>query len=319
MIPVLICSVISDAKDIPGSKDHPMVSRYQDSSIVGYDLQKYGELVLPLGKALLKDTVQYDKKERVEGKLTRILYLAPAERSTFEIYKNYEIELEKEGFKKQFSCSGNDECGGLFHQAIWSPERALKNSRDLSNVFSIPNDQRLMVAKLSREEGDIYLVLYLALNAQSEPQWASKKVTMLLEVLETTKMDENMVKVDADAMSKEIQATGHVALYGIHFDVDKADIKPESEPALDEIAKLLNNDPTLTLYVVGHTDNTGTLQHNKNLSQKRAQSVVDFLVKEKHIGSKRLQGFGVGPLAPIASNDNEEGRAKNRRVELIKQ
>ncbi|MBD3789868.1 MAG: DUF4892 domain-containing protein [Campylobacterales bacterium] len=319
MIVVLIYATMGYAKDIPGSKDHPMISRYQDSTIVGYDHQKYGELVLPLGKAVLKDKVQYDKEERVEGRLTRILYLAPTERSTLEIYKNYENEFQKAGFEKRFSCFGDDECGRLFHQVIWSSQRALKNSRDLPNVFSIPNDQRLMVAKLSRDEGDIYVIVYIALNAQSEPQWASKKVTILIEVLETAKMDENMVTVDAEAMSKEIQVSGHIALYGIYFDVDKADIKPESKPVLDEIAKLLDNDPSLTLYVVGHTDNTGTLQHNQNLSQKRAQSVVNFLIKEEHIDSKRLKGFGVGPLAPVASNDTEDGKAKNRRVELIKQ
>jgi OmpA-OmpF porin, OOP family len=307
------------AKDIPASKDHPMIKRYKDSEIKGYDVQKYGELTLPLGKAVLKESVAYDKEKRVEGTLTRLLYLVPAERSTLEIYKNYEEELKKADFTILYECRGDDECGKLFHQAIWSQERALHNTKDLEMVFNSPEDQRVMVAKQTSDRGDVYALLYIARNASSVPEWASKRVTVLLEVLETAKMDNNMVKVDADKMSKEIDVSGHIALYGIYFDVDKSDIKPESAPLLSEIAKLLKHNPSLSLYVVGHTDNTGTFEHNQNLSRKRAESVVKFLIQNEHIDAKRLKGYGVGPLAPIATNDTEEGKAKNRRVELIKQ
>ncbi|MEJ2438009.1 MAG: DUF4892 domain-containing protein [Sulfurovaceae bacterium] len=253
-------------------------------------------MMLPLGKAVLKESVAYDKEKRVEGTLTRLLYLVPAERSTLEIYKNYEEELKKADFTILYECRGDDECGKLFHQAIWSQERAQTSDR-----------------------GDVYALLYIARNASSVPEWASKRVTVLLEVLETAKMDNNMVKVDADKMSKEIDVSGHIALYGIYFDVDKSDIKSESAPLLSEIAKLLKHNPSLSLYVVGHTDNTGTFEHNQNLSRERAESVVKFLIQKEHIDAKRLKGYGVGPLAPIATNDTEEGKAKNRRVELIKQ
>ncbi len=305
-------------KDIPQSKDHPMVSRYSGALITGYDFQEYGELMLPLGKAVLKKEVEYLKSQRIEGKLTRILYLAPQNRSTLEVYKNYEIELKKAGFEVLFSCAGENDCGTLLHQTIWSSQKALKNSRELSMVFAIPSDQRLLVAKLNRPEGDVYVSLYIAANDQSEPKWASKRITVLLEVLETVPMQEGMVKVDAEAMSKEISTAGHIALYGIYFDVDKADIKPQSKPVLDEIAKLINSDSTLSLYIVGHTDSTGTLQHNMDLSQKRARSVVRSLTSNYNINPKRLDGYGVGPLSPVASNDTDEGKSKNRRVELIK-
>lgn len=310
--------VAAHEKDIPGSQDHPMISKYSGAVIAGYDFQEYGELVLPLGKAVLKKEVEYLKSQKIEGKLTRILYLAPQKRSTLEVYKNYEIELKKAGFEVLFACAGENDCGTLFHQAVWSAQRALKNSRELSMVFAMPSEQRLLVAKLSRPEGDVYVSLYIAVNGQSEPKWAAKRVTALLEVVETIPMEEGMVKVDAEAMSKEINAVGHIALYGIYFDVDKADIKPQSKPVLDEIAKLLHSDPALSLYIVGHTDNTGTFQHNMNLSQKRAQSVVKSLASDYNINTKRLAGHGVGPLSPVATNDTAEGKAKNRRVELIK-
>ena len=127
------------------------------------------------------------------------------------------------------------------------------------------------------------------------------------------------VTVDAAGMANDIRATGKVALYGIYFDVDKAEVKPESEPALKEIATLLGDDPKLRIYVVGHTDSTGAFDHNVTLSQLRAEAVAKRLVAGFGIAPDRLKPFGVGAVAPVASNDTDEGKARNRRVELVKQ
>jgi len=118
-------------------------------------------------------------------------------------------------------------------------------------------------------------------------------------------------------MASDITAAGHVAVYGIYFDTDKAEIKPESAAALTEIAKLLNANAALTVLIVGHTDSAGTLEHNMQLSQARAASVVTALVAKHGIAASRLKAMGVGPAAPLASNRTEEGRAKNRRVDLV--
>ena len=96
-------------------------------------------------------------------------------------------------------------------------------------------------------------------------------------------------------------------------------LKPESDAAVAEIAKMLQADPALKVYVVGHTDNVASLDLNMKLSQARADSVVQALVAKHGIAAARLTGRGVGPLCPVASNDAEDGRAKNRRVELVKQ
>lgn len=127
------------------------------------------------------------------------------------------------------------------------------------------------------------------------------------------------IQADAAAMGGDLAATGHVAVYGIYFDTGKAEVKPESKPALAEIAKLLGATPALNLKVVGHTDMTGGLETNLKLSQARAEAVVQALVGQHGIAASRLKGHGVGPLAPVASNDTEEGKAKNRRVELVKE
>jgi len=130
-------------------------------------------------------------------------------------------------------------------------------------------------------------------------------------------MVQDMVVVSSDEMSKAIAATGRVALYGILFDFNKADLKPESKPALAEIAKLLTQEPGLKLHVVGHTDNVGGFEFNLGLSKRRADAVVAALTREYGIAASRLTPNGVASLAPVAVNTTEEGRAKNRRVELV--
>ena len=127
------------------------------------------------------------------------------------------------------------------------------------------------------------------------------------------------IAANAEAFSGDIKTTGHAAVYGIYFDTGKWQIKPGSEGALAEIAKLMKADPALALNVVGHTDNVGAVEPNMKLSQARAEAVVQALSGKYGISSSRLRPYGVGPLAPVASNDSEEGRGKNRRVELVKQ
>ena len=125
------------------------------------------------------------------------------------------------------------------------------------------------------------------------------------------------VTIDAAAMASSIADTGSVAIYGINFDTAKSDIKPESEPAIDEIAKLLTSNPALKVFIVGHTDMVGDAVANVRLSQARAQSVINELVTKHAIAAARLLAFGNGPYAPVATNKTDEGRARNRRVELV--
>jgi OOP family OmpA-OmpF porin len=139
-----------------------------------------------------------------------------------------------------------------------------------------------------------------------------------LDILEEQQMKQDIV-ADAASMARDIATSGKVALYGIYFDTGKTDIKPESEPAIKEIANLLQQNAALRLYVVGHTDNVGTLDANMDLSKRRAESVIAYLVANYKADSGRLKGYGVGPLAPVASNKTDEGKAKNRRVELVEQ
>jgi len=139
-----------------------------------------------------------------------------------------------------------------------------------------------------------------------------------LYIVEKGEMTQEVV-ADAAALGDDLKSTGHAAVYGILFDTGKADIKPESAQAIGEIAKLLKADAGLKLHVVGHTDSVGGVDANLKLSQARAEAVLAALVKDHGIAAGRLRSFGNGPFAPVASNDAEDGRARNRRVELVRQ
>jgi OmpA-OmpF porin, OOP family len=145
-----------------------------------------------------------------------------------------------------------------------------------------------------------------------------KGETYGLSIVEEKSMQQEVV-ADAKSLISDIRATGHASIYGIYFDFDKAVIKQESEAALKEIAKLLQQNETLNLYVVGHTDNVGTIDYNMKLSKARADAVLTELVTKYKISPERLKANGVGSLAPVASNKTDDGRAMNRRVELVEQ
>jgi outer membrane protein OmpA-like peptidoglycan-associated protein len=144
----------------------------------------------------------------------------------------------------------------------------------------------------------------------------SGKITETIVI--ETQLTQDVV-ANAAALSGGLSSNGHAVVNGILFDTGKAEVKPESAPALVEVAKLLKQDPKLKLYVVGHTDNVGVLAANMDLSKRRAAAVVQLLITQYAVTAERLQAYGDGPYAPIASNDTEDGRTVNRRVELVKQ
>ncbi len=168
-------------------------------------------------------------------------------------------------------------------------------------------DQRYTTLKISKDGKDIW--------TQVDTAWGGG---YMLAIVEKQAMVQQVV-ASAEVFRSGLQAAGHVEVPGIFFDTGKSELKPESAAAVAEIAKLLKADAALKVYVVGHTDNVASLDLNVKLSQARAESVMRMLVSEHGIAAARLVARGAGPLAPVASNDNEEGRARNRRVELVKQ
>lgn len=300
------------APDVPGGKDHPLVGRYEGSRLTAYDQQDYAS------KAMLSSTLTREANYRLtpantsirEGRLTHIAYQAPAGRSSLEVFRNQTARLTDEGFQTLFTCEEttcvDDPKQARYMSLTWSD----------SGEHKIGADRKIRYALLERRLGDALTTVSIRTAEHGAPNTGPRSVIVVVEAksMETGKI----VVVEASAMQAAIAGTGRIALYGILFDTDKADIRPESKPTLDEVAKLLRANPSLALVVTGHSDAQGDFDYNVGLSQRRAAAVVATLVKSHGISASRLTAFGAGMAAPVASNDDEAGRSRNRRVELVK-
>lgn len=253
----------------------------------------------------------------MEGKFTRIYYIVKGETTLTEVYANYKTALKKGGFKTLAEginpTSGvSKEVGGRgFLGTFYSKNPFPPSARIQINKGSATSAGACYIAaQLEKPGSNIYVVV-------GGSQYTTTEKVFMVDIIEQTIMEDDLIKVNADEMLRGLKNAGKIALYGIFFDFDQAVVKPESKSTLDEISQLLIKNPALNLYVVGHTDMKGALEYNLTLSKNRAEAVVEELVKKYNISQSRLSGQGVGPLAPVATNENAEGLKLNRRVELI--
>jgi outer membrane protein OmpA-like peptidoglycan-associated protein len=311
-VPALLLLVLTTprarAADVPGSKDPAYVSRYEGSEIVGYRKSAHDQYFLTL-----KPTKGFvggktpDRGETIEGEYTGVAYTAPAGRSSSEVLRNYEDALKNAGFSILYRCMNS--CGPFFAKQQTDDGRS--PVKDVWQFWD-ERDTGYLAAKLDRPAGVVHVAVLVSVNGKdrTRPQ-------ALVEVVESKAMEGGKVTIDASSLKATLDREGRVALYGIYFDTGQAIVKPESKPQLDEIAKLLSNQPNLKVLVVGHTDSQGPLPMNEDLSRRRAQAVIDTLVRTYRVDVSRLTGIGVGMAAPVASNATEGGRARNRRVEIV--
>jgi OmpA-OmpF porin, OOP family len=330
--------------DVRGAKDHPLLKRYAGSIIVNYEQKAFDELALPLSR--LQQTPQRDERNnrvfvaektlQLEGAYTRLLYLVPEGRSPLEVLRNYQEELRAGGGEILYECK-NQECGGKLAgnehggndqsliMVLYPRRRVTEPHASLGHCVTATSgdlaEQRYTVGRLTRDgrEAAVAVLTYTHPGyVNVECSTFTGRILALVLILERTAREQRMVTLKAEEMQSAIAATGRVALYGIYFDTDKTEISPESRPALEQIARLLKENSGLKVLIVGHTDNVGAFDYNLDLSRRRAEAVVSALKTAYGIDGARMRPAGVGMLAPIAPNDAEEGRAKNRRVELVK-
>ena len=311
-------SELPDGTDIPASADHSLVKRFDGSSIRFYEKKAYDEHVIALGSAL----EDKPKTTVVEGAITTIIYVMPKDVSPLEALRAYQAELEKLGevevmftglnadARQELDTGNNQFVGAIYGEVpgaskwmYWNPE------------------YRYAAFKVKRSVGDLYMTVYAGFNDDTSGANGYtvplERVGVRIDIIEPKAMAERMVTVTSEAMSSAIRKQGSVSLYGILFDTNKADLKPESVASLVEIGKLMASDAKLNLLVVGHTDTVGAFEPNRDLSQRRAKAVVAALSAQHGVAATRLSSFGASFSAPVASNADEAGRAKNRRVELV--
>lgn len=318
------------AADAKGAKDHPMLKRITGSEIIWARVSKFDELTVPLeriewdGSAeKFKDT----KQVKAEGAHTTLYYKLPGETTTLEAVRQYEADLKPSGFAAQFTAE-NDKLDDGYNRFVSQAFPTVKGTPGLEYLHEFNHgEQRYMALKGTGKAGNvIYVTLYAfvlqdvstGFDAIKEAHGLEKGQTIVrVDVLETKAMDARMAVVKAAEITQSIAQTGRIAIYGVHFDTDKADLRPESADSLAEMAAAIKDNAGRKFLIVGHTDNAGDFAHNQALSQKRAAAVTAALTGRFGVPAASIIPVGVGMAAPVAANTDDAGRAKNRRVEIV--
>jgi outer membrane protein OmpA-like peptidoglycan-associated protein len=279
----------------PPLTDHALISSYEGSVMRRKDVREFDEYSAFTG---MDDSGKEPTSLALEGKVTKMIYKAPENRSTLEVFRNYESAMAQFGAEVLYSCNQDKlECVARY---------AGPTLQKVSDIHSISNlEGRYLLAKVEQDDYTAYIAI------------AVGRASNTIHVVEVKKMDLGMVSLDAAVLGKGLDARGYVIVEGIYFDTDKATLQTQSSVALEEMAKLLASRPDLNVYIVGHTDSQGSFAHNQALSLDRAAAVVDALAADHGINRARMEGHGVGPLAPQGNNNNDSGRAKNRRVVMV--
>lgn len=316
--------------DVQGSADHPLISRFAGSLLVGYGQQEWAATEFPGTNGMSKtERHKFADPLQLEGRITRLFYLGPIGKTPLEIFRNQQQALVAAGFKPRFLCELKP-CADTYFaldtsargkSMSWAKGAliGIKGNNFKGARWGLPmalgtDEARILAGTLSRGGIEVQILLY---TSEAENEYTDRAASYI-EIVEPKAMPTGQVKVDAKAMAQGLQAEGRIALYGILFDTGKAELKPESNPQLEQMVAVLKAQPAAKVFIVGHTDNTGNIESNIKLSQSRAQSVVAALT-QRGIAAARLQAHGNANFAPLASNASEDGRAKNRRVEMVLQ
>lgn len=282
-------------------QDHPMMARYPGARLYESRTVEYDRVSLPL--AAVNSDGDAAESLNLTGDITRHTYQIESV-STLKVFQNYLEAIDKLGFELEYTCELS-ECGGETASAALGAHLAVTNS--VSNYYRNPH---YFVASRQIEQGRVVVGLFVG--------GFKGGVELQQVVIEETGTENNLIEVDADQLYQEIERSGKALVYGIYFDTDSAAVKENSAEALKAISELMTAHPELELYVVGHTDDTGESDYNLSLSGRRAASVVEVLTAQYSVDGGRLAPAGVGPYAPVAGNESEEGKRRNRRVELVR-
>ena len=306
------------AVELPGAKDSPAISRYAGSVLENAASESFSAVRVPAGPGHFgKDgKLVFDKFVPVEGKVNAYFYVGPKQRTALEVFRNYQAALTQGGFATMYSCEMRACDDAMIREPFPAEVARTRKWADGRGdpSGSISRDIRFVSAKATRNGAEVYVMVFVA---EAGSQWQAPATVVI--VAEPAAMETGKVTVSSAQLQKGLAEEGRIALYGIYFDTGRAELKPESKAQLDEMARLLTNDRALKVAIVGHTDTQGGVDANLALSQRRAEAVVAALVSTYHVDAARLKARGVASFSPVATNRNEAGRAKNRRVELVEQ
>jgi OmpA-OmpF porin, OOP family len=310
---------------VPGPP-HSLFSRYPASRLAGFAIDPYAELTLPTESWRERQSTV----RNVGGRQTNHLFLLPAGTPLDKVFAHYESAAKTTGFETLYRCA-TTECnathGGIYDSYLKASFASAKLarlpdiSRDLGDLFPTTDKGYFLSATRTAPDSEQYIALAVFPRAffktiggvvKDDQTW------VWLTVLEAGAADSAPAPViDSAGIENTLATEGHLAFYSLAFDANQAVLKPESKVQLQQIANALLSSLKSDIVIVGHTDNTGTLEFNLELSRRRAQAVTEALTNDYKIPASRLAAHGLAWLSPLASNATEAGRARNRRIEFV--
>lgn len=250
----------------------------------------------------------------VEGAVVSNIYLRPADVSSYEVYQSYLTTLESHGFEilldcREKACAAKRNVASTYRQGtpIFKTRNYQVVEKQSGTDIYLTSQANHYISAKKDEGGQTHYVMVIVSDA---------KQLYSVDVLSIASLEAGTVSITTQMLTDGIAAKGKVVLSGIFFDTGKDTITLASKPALDTIAEYLNAHPGDAFYVVGHTDDTGSLNGNLVLSEARAKAIIEAL-GTLGVNTSRLSGHGVGPFVPAASNTSDQGQSENRRVELV--
>jgi len=304
-------------QDIDGVQEHPMIERYPGQSIAWQRIENYMPYRIAVGP--VTGYRQIDDWIETEGRVTRTFYaLEGAQRTYSEVFLNYLEALRAQDFEILAEGVSPDRRGAGVGSTNWigvayAANPITEQGSPAATLFAgtaTSGGAGSIVARKARAAGTAYVVITVEQHSETY-------IGALIDIIEEAPAQTGLVVVDAEAIGADMAEYGRVVLDGIVFDFDSADLLPESEAALTNIAAYLGAHPEARFFVVGHTDAVGAFSYNFALSGDRARAVVDALAERHGVERSRLEPHGVGPLAPVFTNESDAGRDRNRRVELV--
>ncbi|RLQ87265.1 OmpA family protein [Notoacmeibacter ruber] len=308
----LICGVLFAAPAL--SQEQTIVQPFAGSDYIAQYTSEFDRLTY------LREVGEDDAETgTIEGQVRVGVLKWPEEKSPLEIERSFENALKAAGFDilvntevPQFSAKEKA------LMKLFESNRLQKRGYPL-----LDNPQRN--AALDVQKIAVFPAHYISASRSKDGQetvftliMSSQARIYMMEEATSAAMEEDTVSISEESLTADIEEAGKAILYGVKFDTGSATIRPSSAASMDIIAKVLAARPG-KFYVVGHTDDTGSFDMNMSLSADRSASIVRALIEQYGVEADRLRSGGVGPLAPLASNENEAGRQLNRRVELVEQ
>jgi outer membrane protein OmpA-like peptidoglycan-associated protein len=287
-----------------------LVSPFQGSTVLGTYESRFASLTLLSGPLDSKKVPT--GTQSIEGALNSIIYTRPEGISEFEVYSSYKKVLANAGFDFLLDCK-NGECNAKkpAKEAYGYPNKEIEN-RDYGKMPTSTTTwltgwvTYYLSAKKKTADKTYYVMILIS----------TQRDLYSVDVLAVDEMEEGTVELAPELLKAKIADEGKAILDGLYFETGQAVLTDQSQPALNAIAIYLKDNAALSYYVVGHTDDTGNWDSNLSLSKNRALAVIEAL-KKNGVDTVKLTGYGVGPFAPVSTNQSDAGKSKNRRVELV--